>query len=359
MFIITLTFLTVPIILTPDSSDKTIVLIDLFFIVISGSITWAGYVYLFQEFRNFIKIKASPIFRKSESLDFGGKWVQQWVKHFINGTYLEWPSGFGFRIFVISLVTFLMFLSFAYFDINLFFKSFVAILQNNSIYVIILSIGVLLLSSCLMLFITLIIYSIEIIVIGIYGTIQIFVQDPSLEINPLIDMGGTKIFGKLIMHSLFLATFAIGIYPIVGIMPQINVKITQIFQVPIQTIGNITSSFTTVYNSINDIPISTLSTYYNTIDLFIILVAFAIYLVFIIHVRIKQRKTEELDRLEKTITNIDLSQSMNSVNRDRTQYLLSLYDRISNLYEWPINGRNFIFGLLISVLMIIISHFFS
>ena len=125
-------------------------------------------------------------------------------------------------------------------------------------------------------------------------------------------MGGTKIFGKLIMHSLFLATFAIGIYPIVGIMPQINVKITQIFQVPIQTIGNITSSFTTVYNSINDIPISTLSTYYNTIDLFIILVAFAIYLVFIIHVRIKQRKTEELDRLEKTITNIDLSQSMNS-----------------------------------------------
>jgi len=356
LFIITLTVLAVPIILTPNSSDKTVVLIDLFFIVISGSITWAGYVYLFQEFRKFIKIKAFPILRKTESFDFKRIWVQ----HFINGTYLEWPSGFGFRFFGISFVSFLIFLSFVYADINIASTTFAAILHsNNNIHFIILSIGVLLLSSFLMLLIALIIYSISFIVMGIYATIQIFVLDPSLEINPLIDMGGTEIFGKLIMHSLFLVTFAISIYPLIGIMPQLNTKITQISQVHIQIFGDITSSFTMVYNSINEIPFSILLTYKSTIDLFICYVIFAIILLVIIHGRIKQRKNEELNRLEKKISNIDLSQSANAVNGDRTQYLLCLYDRISNLSEWPINGRNFIFGLLISVLMIIISHFFS
>jgi hypothetical protein len=179
-----------------------------------------------------------------------------------------------------------------------------------------------------------------------------------LEINPLLEMGGTEKYGELIVHILYLVAFALGIAPIFLLIPKLGDTTIQIPQFTNQTFGDIRAILVTkIWKPINEMPISTFSQFGAVILTFIFLVFLAILIIFLIHNQIKEKKKEDLDRLEGMISYIDFFQPESLVARDRNQYLLYLYDKISNLHEWPIK-KVFILEVFVSRLLLFISNIF-
>lgn len=210
-----------------------------------------------------------------------------------------------------------------------------------------------------MLFVSYIIFSIQYTSIAILFFLVYITFDLPIEINPFIEMGGTEKYGKLIVHCMYIFAFALGIFPIIQLIPKINVTTTQLPQLEGLTLGNVTIFFkTTIFDPIYQMPIGTFSNYYNVITTFILYTFIAVILILLLHNRIKDQKTKDLNRLEGMILYIDFFNTDGPVNRERNQYLLYLYEKISNLHEWPIK-KIFIVELLFSVLLLFISSIFG
>jgi len=184
-----------------------------------------------------------------------------------------------------------------------------------------------------------------------------------LEIKPFIEMGDTKKYGEIIVYSLYLSGLVIGVYPLLSVMNQIDINNLPISQMSYQiianqTFGNIISILKrTVSSSLNEITIGSISSIMILFYIFFIFVSMAVAIVIALHYRINQKKTEEIERLESMLSYINFSQSENPVNSNRNQYLLSQYENILTLHEWPIKKR-FVLQLLISMLFLFISHLF-
>jgi hypothetical protein len=176
-----------------------------------------------------------------------------------------------------------------------------------------------------------------------------------LEINPVHDMGGTGLFGKIIVHCIFLVSLALGIIPLSTIMGKIDLSLLSHITIPAETLGNATASVRNdIINSISTLPIDTFSKYIGYIDWYCLFLLMAFSVILILHDRIKRRKEEIHSQLEQKISAIDFN---NAENKDDKQYYLDLYETVLKSSEWPIKK---IFGLelIISVLPLFISFLY-
>ena len=66
------------------------------------SISWAGYVYLNQDFRELIKIKLLPVIIDNPNTPRGYK---DFLRQYFNGIYYEWRPGVGIRLYFKSILS--------------------------------------------------------------------------------------------------------------------------------------------------------------------------------------------------------------------------------------------------------------
>jgi len=347
-------FLFLPMFATPADPLKTILFLEFFFIVFFSSIAWTGYVYLIQEYRSLIRKKILVTIEKPTTPDN----YRLFLQHFINGTYIEICSGFGYRVYLISILAFFTILSLVISQSSYVISALHALIFNFSLTTII-SFFMMFFTLTLLFFVSFIIFSIEYTSIAILFFLAYTTQELQLEINVLIDMGDTEKYGKFIVNCMYLFAFSLGIFPLIQLIPKMQAMTFQIPQFDNLTFGNVTIILkTTVYDPISKIPISSFSNYNIVILTFILYSGIAVAIMVFLHIQIKEEKEKELDRLEGMIKHIDFFNSEGPANRERNQYLLYLYERVSNLHEWPIK-KIFILDLLISALLLFISSIFG
>lgn len=172
-------------------------------------------------------------------------------------------------------------------------------------------------------------------------------------------MGGTEKYGKFIVYSLLLVSFTIGAIPLFTVIEQINFHIIiPIEHLSNQTIGNVTQFIGQItIRTISEISVDKFTKYFYFIFTFIFFLGFAFALIGILHIRIKKRKNEELNRIETIIKNINFDEVDNSLLSIQKQYFLILHEKILSLTEWPIR-KIFIIDLLISIALLFISVIF-
>ena len=180
------------------------------------------------------------------------------------------------------------------------------------------------------------------------------VRDLTLEINPLLEKGGIGIFGNFIVNCLYLVSIALSLFPILIIIQIINGNFSQISQMTQQPVVLIFTQNmkTIVHTSMNGFSIDNIwnINFLFYFGFFLIAVFFAVMIIISIHYQIKEKKMIEIKRLEKL-----LNQSLlNKENEDAIQKILSQYDRILTLHEWPIKNV-FVLELLISAIPLIIA----
>lgn len=339
-----------PYVFLPGTADKPVVLPELLFLVISASVLWTGYVYLFREFRQLVKDEAYPLFEKR------GSEFSRHLAWLVNGKDFRWHSGRGIRLFLTTLLSFLLFVLYFSRMFSLIANPFFVLFRNSAdpAYLI-LSLMSFVLLVLLIILLVFLVCSVDVLVIAVYLVLLGTTLDPSWEINPLVEMGGTENAGRIVMHGLFLFTFSVAIYPIITVMPQLENRIAQFSQIHLQSINDIASMSSTFYTSLGNIPFSTLTHYYGPIQQVLTVVGFAIIVLGVIHFRIRQRKKEELLTIRQDLARYNPSDRENMA---RIQHLLFLSDRVANLSEWPVNGKNFMLGLLMSAILLAASHIF-
>jgi hypothetical protein len=347
-------FLCLPILVTPDDPLKTILLLEFFCIVFFSSIAWTGYVFLIQEFQDLIREKILVTIEKPTTPEN----YRRFLQHFFNGVFIEFPSGFGFRFYLITILAFLTILNFTISQSSFAITSVHALIFQFSLTTIILFF-MMVFTIALMLFVTFIIFSIEFTSIAILFFLFYTAQDLQLDINVLIEMGGTEKYGRFIVNCMYLFAFALGIFPLIQLIPKMQAVTFQIPQLDNLTFGNVTVFLkTTIYDPFSQMPISSFSNYHIVILTFILYTGIAVAIMFFLHVQIKEEKVKELDRLEGMIKYIDFFNTDGPANRERNQYLLYLYERVSNLHEWPMK-KIFVLDLFISALLLFISSIFG
>lgn len=354
-------FLLLPFIITaPDDPSKIKVLFVIGLYLFFASISWTGFVYLSAKFKDLVRTKILPVNQDSNI----SSQLSCFINQFFNGSSIELGPGRTFRFYWRSFFLLLIVISADQTTIiPIFINQIIPQLTFEWMaFIMVLAFLTTIILISLMLFI---IFYILTTIILIFFFLLFTVRSVSLDINPFIERGGTEEFGKIIVFWLYLFGFSVGIFPFIKITPAgidfAKFSMTQISYSMIQnqTVGSIfTSIKNTSIGTISEIPIIALSEYFWIFFVFIILIFMSFVIVYILHTRIKQVKNEGLSRLEGMITHIDFFSTYDPINRDRNQYLLCLYEKISNLKEWPI-GRFFIFEVLISVLLLSISQIFS
>lgn len=339
-------FFVLPYFITPDSSERTVVLLDTVFLVITASILWTGYVYVFREFQNLINTTIDPLFKKTSIP------VNKQFRPLFNGLTLEWQSGFRLKLSIISISAILITAYFIWPLLNFEIPAIVLLFKNHyDLVYIVLSLLMWALLSVLTIINMYIMCSFTVFICFIYVILLGTICDPKWEINPLLNLGGTECFGKLILHCFYFSTLSIAIFPILSLMPQFEEKIPQIAS--IHSIDNITAFSANIVSSIKEIPLNSVMIYSVSIQRIIVVACLMFTLLIIIHFRIKKKKYEELSVIEQKISRYSSRDEENVVE---LQSLIFLYDRISNLPEWPISGKNFFVGLIISALPLIITY---
>ncbi|MFA6224873.1 MAG: hypothetical protein WC620_01505, partial [Methanoregula sp.] len=163
----------------------------------------------------------------------------------------------------------------------------------------------------------------------------------------------------IVARYMYLFAFALGLFPLIQLIPKMQAITFQIPQFDNLTFGNVTIFLkTTIYNPISQMSIGSFSNYHTVILTFILYTEIAVAVMVRIHVQIKEEKVKEMDRLERMINSIDFFNTEGPANRERNQYLLCLYERVSNLHEWPIK-KIFVLNLFISALLLFISSIFG
>jgi hypothetical protein len=339
-------FFVLPYFITPDSSERTVVLLDTIFLVVTASILWTGYVYVFREFQYLINTTIDPLFKKT-SLP-----LNKQLRPLFNGLILEWQSGFRLKISILSISSIVSTAYFIWPLLNFEIPAIIILFKNHyDLVYVILSLLMWALLSILTIVNMYTMCSLTVLICFIYLTILGTIIDPKWEINPLLNLGGTERFGKLIIHCLCLSTLAIAIFPILSLIPKFEEVIPQITS--IHSIDNITTFSSHIVSSIKGIPLNSFMLNSSSIQRFIAVTCLMFTLIIIIHFRIKKRKSEELRVMEQKISRYSSRDEGNIVE---LQSIIYLYDRISNLSEWPISGKNFFVGLIISVLPFIITQ---
>lgn len=360
LFVISFIFLVFPL-LTANNDPSTIKFIfQVVLIILFGSISWAGFVYLSWDFRDLVRSKIQP-----ENLQYDPPLLEPFfLRQYFNGICIEWPSGKTIQFYLRDLASFVMVIFVLIYTMNQFLaNSLNDIISHLGIFSF-LQLLVILIPFLLVLFIVFVITSTIITVIIIFTFLLSAALMLSLDINPYLEMGGTQKYGDLIINTLYKIAFAIGILPLLAIFSEIDfnkiLNLPQGFQgIQNQTMANLTVMTKEAINhSFDAVSIGTFSKYGVFLQLFFILALLAIITIVIIHFRINRRKKEELNRLEGMISYINFPEPENYVNQNRNQYLLSLYREVQNLREWPVK-RIFVLELLISVLLLFISRIFS
>ena len=192
----------------------------------------------------------------------------------------------------------------------------------------------------------------------ILGTLFFCVTSLPININPFIEMGGTKEYGKLIIECLYVLGFGIGIFPIIEII--LNFKFTQFFDsylfsnyITTITLGDFTNIVQETLDQINDISIESFSKYYMLILYYFFLVFFALVIIWKLHYQIKKRKDEVISKIETKISYIESNEIINNLQGNRNCNLLFIYHKLLNLHEWPVK-KFFVFDLIISAMLLFI-----
>ena len=97
--------------------------------------------------------------------------------------------------------------------------------------------------------------------------------------------------------------------------------------------------------------------YSQWIAIFILIVIFALVVIFIIRYRIRQEKKLEISYLENKLYSTNLQSPKSFVDREKNRYLLLLYNQVQNLHEWPVK-RIFLLEVLFSFALLFIPLLF-
>lgn len=358
ILVMVVSFLLIPASFTPtgaltNKNDNFVM--QIYVILLFVSILWGGYVYVTQQFRILIKTKILPVIIQSNRTNAG---FYTFLPRIFCGTYYEWSSGFGFRIFFRTIITSLLIISvIAATYLRVFTELIIAIVFTQNFQAL-LSFLILISNLLIISFIMFILFYALFTVIGIFTYLFLAIRDLPLDINPFIDLGGTEKYGKLILNCLYYVSFAIGVLPFLMLISKFDIKNIHITPDSFQTLGNITSSIrSAVINSLKGVPLTALSENFVFFEMFGFFVLAAIIIIISLHYRIKQRKMEELHRLESMIKNKKLYAPQTANIMERNQYLLSLYDKAKNLDEWPVK-RTYILKLIVSVTPLLFSYLF-
>jgi len=356
LIVFIISFLFIPAIIAEGPSSKyENSLTQVMILLVFCAFLWSGFVYVNHEFRRLVQEKIIPPIRKNHLTDIG---LYTLLPRIFGGTYYEWESGIGFRIFHRTLFSGLMicFIGVAMFGYSILELSIAIIFSLNFQALSILS--VLLFNYFIIAFILYIFMYTIFTVSGIFLYLFIAVRFIPLEINPLINLGGTGRFGNLIVNCLYLVSLAIGIIPFFLLFSKFEKFKNQIPQESFSTIGNLTESIrSTAITSVRELPLSTISENFAAFEMFFLFIGIAIAIIISLHYRIKERKNAELVKLEIMLKKIDFSSVESRENSDKNLYLLTFYEKVLNLYEWPIK-RIFIVELLISLIPLLVSSIF-
>ncbi len=332
---VTQTILLLPSLVAPDDPYVGVFSIQLVVITLFCSISWTGYVYLNDDFRKFVKAKIIPVLDKygftSETNLYG------LFRQFFNGTNLKWHSGFSLRFHWRTVFYLAILLLFCITSSKIFGQLFSVFFQTPTV-ITFLSLVLGIFTFIIMALFVLIFTFTLLTIIAIMFCLFVSVTGLNIELNPLIEMSGTQKYGEIIVKSLFLLSFVFASFPALLILTKIKtIPTIEFSRYSNLTIGNISTFINDkIAKPFNETPINILSEYYSLFLLFFFFVIAAIVIILILHYRIKQRKLEELQRIENQLSGIDFLQMLDSTMFERNQYLLSLHEKISNSSEWPI-----------------------
>lgn len=150
-------------------------------------------------------------------------------------------------------------------------------------------------------------------------TIGLLTRNAPLDINPLKEMGGTEVFGEMILSSVYPAA-ALGV------------------AIPVVVVWSFTKEFYVVIIS------AVLVLFF----VFLILFAF-FYPLWPIHNVLKKEKEREVNEILEKISLIEIKGGMDLESAVNTHLLLDTSSKVSSMLEWPFNTKTLI-KLLSSVL---------
>ena len=303
---------------------------EIVFLLIFGSISWTGLVYIIQQYRELIQNNFLDVIQEAHPV------YVNILKQFFNGTVLKWKRGFIWRFHYRTVFLSLIITIVTIFIFRLQIPNLInIILMKNSIEAYLLFFSTVFTTSFLAFFTFILFYNLFTIFFIFFLLFFIFNNLP-LGLNPYIEMAGTEKYGKFIVNSLYLISFTIGVIPLVVIIQQINFNTILIQQLSSQTIGNITHYIGQItIETISDISLNSVSTYSDFIIIFIFFLGFALCLIGILHKRIKEHKNEEKERIKNILKDIDFYEIDNPNISNQNQYLLFLYEKVLSSHEWP------------------------
>jgi len=311
--------------------------------IILLAILWTGHIYLNEQFRFLIRTKFLPVFNQNNlkrSIFF------RVLDPFFNGFYCNKN---GSRFYLRSLLILLLVLT-----VTITF-GIIGIPYLPNIYLFPTAIFNLFLVSLLFIVTFYVCLTIFMILLYLAFSVRII----PLEIHPLIDRGGTKIFGNICINCLYLSSIAIGFFPFIYLFKNFNLNLLKMSELTHQPFGNITNSTRgIIVQSINNASINGFWNYLGYLIVFLSFFILALIIIVSLHYRIKQKKIEELRRIEEMISIIDVTQLNENTITEEKKNLIAIYDRILNLHDWPTKNITAI-SILLSLLPIFISYTLS
>lgn len=356
LFFITAIFLAIPLFVSDNGPAKFKFIFQMTLIILLGSIAWTGYVIICQEYKCLFKTKILQEINPKRKKDF-----EAIFSIYFNGIHLVWCDKYHFRIYRRDF-----FIGIFVIIVGFFYTGLInQINQNLSpiLFEAIVQTIIILVPFCMLLFAVFIVFSIVATITLIECLLLAFVVITPLEIHPYIDLGGTAPYGTVIVHGLYISGLAISLLPLLVLSNQIdfNIMITSynsfqnIENQSMETVFNFTKNI--AENSFHDITIASFIKYSQWLILFIIIVIFALAIIFIIRYRIRQQKKLEISYLENILYSTNLRGFENFVDYEKNQYLLLLYNQVQNLHEWPVK-KIFLLEVLFSFALLLIPLLF-
>ena len=258
-FVLVYVFYYIPIEYLSDDPSKNILFGQLSVILLLISLLWAGYVYLIQSFKNLAREKFLPALDKIPDTLAN---YPRLFRQFFGGLRIEWNSGFGVNIYLrSSLIVWSLIIWIIYFMRDSLSGFLWGIFISHSVDALIslyLSIVAVCIVGTLAFMTFLVILTFPVIFIYLLVTVRFL----PLEINPLNDMGGTGLFGKFIVHCIFLVSLALAIIPIFPLLGKIDLGSLSHISIPAENVGNaVVFVRAEVVKTVSAIPIESISKY--------------------------------------------------------------------------------------------------
>jgi len=330
LLIITSLILFLPIyLLLPNDQTKVTYCIEMILLIIFFTTIWTGFVYSLEEFRYLIKNNVLPLIKKNHSI-----LSKEFLRFYFNGTRTFLLSGV-IGIFFIGIIIYVTLIIVFNVGLLLILPTLFSFILTTALFYIVIYIGI---NSFLILF-----------------WMFLFLCSNPLEINPYIEMGGIENYGNFVLNCLCLIAFSIAAIPLLIFATQNFPHFSQFFN---QIMGNMTLNNITVgylpsiqqnvFNTIHEVPISNIT---NSISIYILIFAFfaiiSLLIITCLNVKIAMRKQKEIKILKEKISKINFLGNQNSF--ENKQYLLFLYEQVSNLNELPIK-KTLLIQLLLSII---------